>query len=87
VVSVLCTFMVIANSVFVLAAEGASTIEELMKRKVHFHKPGENYKTDGYITTPQTKRLLEEHLKATGGRVSTSFFHNFEVPDCVRFFR
>ena len=29
--------------------EGASTIAELMKTKVHFHRPGENYKTDGYI--------------------------------------
>ena len=29
--------------------EGASTIAELMKTKVHFHKPGDNYKTDGYI--------------------------------------
>ena len=29
--------------------EGASTIAELMKTKVHFHKPGENYKTDGYV--------------------------------------
>ena len=29
--------------------EGATTIAELMKTKVHFHKPGENYKTDGYV--------------------------------------
>ena len=29
--------------------EGAATIAELMKTKVHFHKPGENYKTDGYV--------------------------------------
>ena len=29
--------------------EGALTISELMKTKVHFHKPGENYKTDGYV--------------------------------------
>ena len=29
--------------------DGATTIAELMKTKVHFHKPGENYKTDGYI--------------------------------------
>jgi glutaminyl-tRNA synthetase len=29
--------------------EGALTIAELMKTKVHLHKPGENYKTDGYV--------------------------------------
>lgn len=49
------------------------TIMELMKNKVHFHAPGENYKTDGYVTTPNTERLLKEHLKITGGRVRTRF--------------
>merc|ERR550532_2881884 len=53
--------------------EGAATISELMKNKVHFHKPGENYKTDGYISTPTTAHRLKEHLKRTGGRVRTRF--------------
>lgn len=44
-----------------------------MKTKVHFHKPGENYKTDGYIVTPNTHHLLQKHLKATGGKVVTRF--------------
>ncbi|KAG5672259.1 hypothetical protein PVAND_002400 [Polypedilum vanderplanki] len=50
----------------------ALTITELMK-KVKFHAPGENYKTDGYVTTPETERLLKEHLKITGGQVRTRF--------------
>ncbi|XP_012276668.1 probable glutamine--tRNA ligase [Orussus abietinus] len=52
---------------------GAQTISELMKTKVHFHKPGENYKTEGYVVTPNTAKLLEEHLKITGGQVRTRF--------------
>lgn len=40
-----------------------------MKTKVHFHKVGENYKTDGYVVTSKTKELLAEHLKITGGKV------------------
>lgn len=53
--------------------DGAGSIEELMRTKVHFHKPGENYKTDGYVVTPNTEKLLRDHLKATGGRVRTRF--------------
>lgn len=52
---------------------GAKTISELMKTKVYFHKPGENYKTDGYVVTSNTHRLLQEHLKATDGKVRTRF--------------
>lgn len=40
-----------------------------MKNKVHFHKVGENYKTDGYVVTPKTMDLIKEHLKITGGKV------------------
>lgn len=53
--------------------DGAASIAELMKTKVHFHAPGENYKTDGYVVTPNTERLLKEHVKTTGGRVCTRF--------------
>lgn len=52
--------------------DSALTITDLMK-KVHFHAPGENYKTDGYISTPETERLLKEHLKITKGQVRTRF--------------
>lgn len=44
-------------------------MEELMKKKVHFHKTGENYKTDGYVITPNTMNLLKDHLKITNGKV------------------
>merc|ERR1711963_124815 len=43
--------------------EGAATIAELMKNKVHFHKPGENYKTDGYTIDDTTMDRLAAHLK------------------------
>ncbi|CAB3228334.1 unnamed protein product [Arctia plantaginis] len=51
---------------------GASSISELMK-KLPFHAPGENFKADGYVVNPDTKRLLAEHLKITGGKVRTRF--------------
>ncbi|XP_076289861.1 glutaminyl-tRNA synthetase [Lasioglossum baleicum] len=51
----------------------AQTISELMRTKVHFHKPGENYKTEGYVITSNTHKLLQEHLKITGGKVRTRF--------------
>ncbi|KOB76445.1 Uncharacterized protein OBRU01_02082 [Operophtera brumata] len=51
---------------------GAISITELMK-KLPFHVPGENFKSDGYVVTPDTKRLLAEHLKITGGKVRTRF--------------
>nr|CDS20273.1 glutaminyl tRNA synthetase [Echinococcus granulosus] len=38
-----------------------------------FHKPGENYKTDGYVVTNRTQVLLKEHLAKTGGHVVTRF--------------
>lgn len=44
------------------------TILDVMK-KVNFHAPGENYKTDGYVVTENTDKLLKEHLKITGGKV------------------
>ncbi|CAH0546360.1 unnamed protein product [Brassicogethes aeneus] len=48
------------------------TILDVMK-KVNFHKPGENFKTDGYIVTENTQQLIQEHLKLTGGKVRTRF--------------
>lgn len=45
-------------------------MEELMKKKVHFHKAGENFKTDGYVITPKTMDLLKQHMKVTGGKVN-----------------
>ncbi|RZF43263.1 hypothetical protein LSTR_LSTR001524 [Laodelphax striatellus] len=51
---------------------GPMTVAEMMK-KVNFHAPGENFKTDGYVVTEHTQRLIEEHLKITGGKVRTRF--------------
>lgn len=48
------------------------TILDVMK-KINFHKPGENFKTDGYVVTENTDKLLKEHLKITGGKVQTRF--------------
>jgi len=42
-----------------------------MRTKVNFHKPGENYKTDGYVVTPKTMQLLQQHLQLTGGQVTS----------------
>lgn len=53
--------------------EGATTIAELMKTKVHFHKPGENYKTDGYVIEDETMNRLKAHLLRTKGQVRTRF--------------
>lgn len=38
-----------------------------------FHKPGENYTTEGYVRTENTQALLEKHLRETGGQVRTRF--------------
>nr|XP_023022427.1 probable glutamine--tRNA ligase [Leptinotarsa decemlineata] len=48
------------------------TILDVMK-KVNFHAPGENYKTEGYVVTEYTHKLLKDHLKTTSGLVRTRF--------------
>lgn len=52
--------------------EECKDIIELLKR-VNFHAIGENYKTDGYVITPNTMKLLTEHAKRVNGRVKTRF--------------
>ena len=52
--------------------EECKDIVELLKR-ISFHGVGENYKTDGYVITPNTMKLLSEHVRATGGKVFTRF--------------
>ena len=49
------------------------TFMELAGEAVKFHKPGENYKTDGYVITDKTMAILEQHLKRIGGQVRTRF--------------
>ncbi|XP_050422809.1 probable glutamine--tRNA ligase [Adelges cooleyi] len=48
------------------------SIEEVVG-KVDFHKPGENFKTEGYVVTKNTEKLLAKHLKETKGKVITRF--------------
>lgn len=49
------------------------SFSELSGEALKFHKPGENYKTDGYVITPKTMDLLAKHLKATAGQIVTRF--------------
>jgi len=55
------------------ADQGLSLMEQLRGEALKFHKPGENYKTPGYVTTPHTMDLLKQHLEITGGQVRTRF--------------
>lgn len=48
------------------------SIEEVIT-KLDFHKPGENFKTDGYVVTKNTEQLLIKHLRETKGKVITRF--------------
>lgn len=52
--------------------DGAISIHEVLS-KVNFHKPGENFKTDGYVVTPNTMKHMKDHLTMTGGHVRTRF--------------
>lgn len=55
------------NVYFYLEFEAVNILDVM--KKVNFHAPGENYKTDGYVVTENTHKLLEIHLKETGGKV------------------
>ncbi|CAL1539919.1 unnamed protein product [Lymnaea stagnalis] len=58
----------------VVSADGhLKGFAEVMGEALKFHKPGENYKTDGYVITPNTMDLLKKHLQITGGKVFTRF--------------
>ena len=37
---------------------------------------GENYKTEGYVVTPNTMDLLKKHMEITGGQVKETTFCN-----------
>lgn len=49
------------------------TFMEIAGDAINFFKPGENFKTDGYVVTDKTMDLIQGHLKATGGKVVTRF--------------
>lgn len=63
--------MCLSHFIFFLAPAGPVTMADLLL-KVNFHKPGENFKSDGYVITPNTMELLQQHLKHTGGKVSAN---------------
>ncbi|KAK6303766.1 hypothetical protein J4Q44_G00262200 [Coregonus suidteri] len=56
-----------------LKIEGRSLMDQLRGAALNFHKPGENYKTEGYVVTPKTMDLLKQHLEFTGGQIRTRF--------------
>lgn len=55
------------------SGEKIQSFMELAGEAINFHKPGENYKTEGYVITDKTMELMKEHLKQTGGKVVTRF--------------
>uniref|UniRef100_A0A668S192 Glutaminyl-tRNA synthetase n=1 Tax=Oreochromis aureus TaxID=47969 RepID=A0A668S192_OREAU len=56
-----------------VSGEGKSLMEQLRGEALKFHKPGENYTTEGYVVTPNTMNLLKKHLEFTGGQIRTRF--------------
>uniref|UniRef100_A0A3B4F901 Glutamine--tRNA ligase n=1 Tax=Pundamilia nyererei TaxID=303518 RepID=A0A3B4F901_9CICH len=56
-----------------VSGEGKSLMEQLRGEALKFHKPGENYTTEGYVITPNTMNLLKKHLEFTGGQIRTRF--------------
>uniref|UniRef100_A0A7N8XW69 Probable glutamine--tRNA ligase n=1 Tax=Mastacembelus armatus TaxID=205130 RepID=A0A7N8XW69_9TELE len=56
-----------------MTGEGKSLMEQLRGEALKFHKSGENYKTEGYVVTPNTMSLLKKHLEITGGQIRTRF--------------
>uniref|UniRef100_A0A1A7YBV8 Glutamine--tRNA ligase n=1 Tax=Iconisemion striatum TaxID=60296 RepID=A0A1A7YBV8_9TELE len=56
-----------------ISGEGKSLMEQLRGEALKFHKTGENYKTEGYVVTPNTMDLLKKHLEFSGGQIRTRF--------------
>lgn len=61
----------IQENKFELSGENVNVADVI--KKLPFHKPGENFKSDGYVVTESTEKILKEHLKYTGGKVRTRF--------------
>lgn len=43
-----------------------------------FCHTGENFKTEGYVVTPNTMSLIKKHLDLTGGQVQFLYFTQAE---------
>uniref|UniRef100_A0A915CT90 glutamine--tRNA ligase n=1 Tax=Ditylenchus dipsaci TaxID=166011 RepID=A0A915CT90_9BILA len=50
-----------------------TNFDELLKTREFLHKVGENQTTEGYVVTPNTARLLKQHVKDVNGMVVTRF--------------
>ena len=50
--------------------------------KFSFILAGENYKTEGYVMTPNTMDLIREHLRKTGGQVCYLIHRSFPPTIC-----
>jgi hypothetical protein len=58
------------HCIFISQVESNANNEQSTRlNTIVFLYSGENFKTEGYVMTPKTMNLLQEHLKATGGRV------------------
>lgn len=53
--------------------ETLSLMDQLRGAALKFHKPGENYTTEGYVMTKNTMEHMKKHLALTGGQVRTRF--------------
>ncbi|XP_031700186.1 glutamine--tRNA ligase [Anarrhichthys ocellatus] len=56
-----------------MTGEGKPLMEQLRGESLKFHKPGENYKSEGYVITANTMDLLKKHMELTGGQIRTRF--------------
>ncbi|KAJ9575206.1 hypothetical protein L9F63_025843 [Diploptera punctata] len=55
-------------------SSNALTIIDVLRTKISFHNPGENFKTDGYVITPKTMELLQKFQRKSGSHnVRTRF--------------
>lgn len=63
----------IINSTHQAQLINMDSLLQSFKNSTFFHKPGENYKTGGYVTTSNTNNLLAKHLRETNGQVRTRF--------------
>ncbi|KJE91215.1 glutaminyl-tRNA synthetase [Capsaspora owczarzaki ATCC 30864] len=54
-------------------ATGPLTEQQIAGAFLHFHKVGENYKTENYVVTPKTDELLKKHVAKINGKVHTRF--------------
>ncbi|OAF68006.1 hypothetical protein A3Q56_04268 [Intoshia linei] len=62
-----------SNNVKIVSKDSLLIEFDVGGEAAHFHKPGGNEFTSGYIKTLFTDGLMKDHLNATGGKVITRF--------------